>query len=40
VLEMSRMIEVTRAYGALANLMLSTDQLRQTAINKLGDTSA
>jgi flagellar basal-body rod protein FlgF len=40
VLEMSRMIEVTRAYTSLTNLMTSTDQLRRTAINKLGDTSA
>jgi len=40
VLEMSRMIEVTRAYASLANLLTSNDQLRQSAINKLGDTSA
>jgi flagellar basal-body rod protein FlgF len=39
VLEMSRMIDVTRAYTTLANLMTSTDQLKQSAINKLGDTS-
>jgi len=40
VLEMGRMIEVTRAYASLANLLTSGDQLRQSAINKLGDTSA
>ncbi len=40
VLEMGRMIEVTRAYTSLTNLMTSADQLRQTAINKLGDTSS
>jgi flagellar basal-body rod protein FlgF len=40
VLEMSRMIEVTRAYTSLTNLMTRTDQLRQTAINKLSDVSA
>jgi flagellar basal-body rod protein FlgF len=39
VLEMGRMIEVTRAYTSLANLMVRTDDLRRTAINKLGDTS-
>ena len=39
VLEMSRMIEVSRAYTSLVNLMSSTDQLKQSAINKLGDTS-
>jgi flagellar basal-body rod protein FlgF len=40
VVEMGRMIEVTRAYTSLANLMTRTDELRRTAINKLGDTSA
>jgi flagellar basal-body rod protein FlgF len=40
VVEMGRMIEVTRAYTTLANLMTRTDELRRTAINKLGDTSA
>jgi flagellar basal-body rod protein FlgF len=40
VFEMGRMIEVTRAYTSLANLMIRTDELRHTAINKLGDTSA
>jgi flagellar basal-body rod protein FlgF len=40
VLEMTRMLEVTRAYTSLTNLMTSADQLRRTAINKLGDTSA
>jgi len=37
VLEMGRMIEVTRAYTSLANLMTRTDELRRTAINKLAD---
>ena len=40
VLEMSRMIEVTRAYTSLANLMNRTQDLRSTAINKLADISA
>jgi flagellar basal-body rod protein FlgF len=40
VFEMGRMIEVTRAYSSLANLMTRTDDLRNTAINKLADVSA
>ena len=40
VLEMGRMIEVTRAYTSLANLMTRTDELRRTAINKLADASS
>jgi flagellar basal-body rod protein FlgF len=40
VLEMSRMIEVTRAYTTLANLMARTDELRQTAIQQLADVPA
>jgi len=40
VVEMGRMIEVTRAYTSLANLMTRTDELRRTAINKLSDVSA
>ena len=40
VLEMGRMIEVTRAYTSLTNLMTRTDQLRQTAINKLSDVTS
>ena len=40
VLEMGRMIEVTRAYTSLANLMSRTDELRRTAINKLADVPA
>ncbi len=39
VLEMSRMVEVTRAYTSLANLMNRTDELRRNAINKLADVS-
>jgi len=40
VLEMGRMIEVTRAYTSLANLITRTDELRRTAINKLADVPA
>jgi flagellar basal-body rod protein FlgF len=40
VVEMGRMIEVTRAYTSLANLMNRTQDLRSTAINKLADVSA
>jgi hypothetical protein len=31
------MIEVTRAYTTLANLMSRTDELRQSAIERLAD---
>jgi flagellar basal-body rod protein FlgF len=37
VLEIGRMIEVTRAYTTLANLMSRTDELRQSAIERLAD---
>ncbi|HLL28383.1 MAG TPA: flagellar basal-body rod protein FlgF [Xanthobacteraceae bacterium] len=40
VVEMSRMIEVSRAYTTLANLLTRTDDLRNSAINKLADTSS
>jgi flagellar basal-body rod protein FlgF len=40
VIEMSRMIEVTRAYTTLANLMSRTDELRQAAIQQLADVPA
>jgi flagellar basal body rod protein FlgG len=34
------MIEVMRSYSALANMMTKTDDLRQTAIQKLAEVSA
>lgn len=40
IFEMSRMIEVMRSYSALANMMTKTDDLRQTAIQKLAEVSA
>jgi flagellar basal-body rod protein FlgF len=40
VLEIGRMIEVTRAYTTLANLMSRTDELRQAAIQQLADVPA
>lgn len=38
VVEMSRMVEVTRAYTSIAQSMASIDELRGNAINKLGST--
>lgn len=40
VLEIGRMIEVTRAYTTLANLMSRTDELRRSAIERLADVPA
>ncbi len=40
ILEIGRMIEVTRAYSMLANLMSRTDELRGNAINKLAEVPA
>lgn len=40
ILEISRMIEVTRAYTTLANLMSRNDELRQSAIERLADVPA
>lgn len=40
VVEISRMIEVTRAYSSLAKAQLSTNDLRESAIEKLGKLSA
>lgn len=37
VLEMSRMIEITRAYTALSQMMTRTDELRRSAIERLAD---
>jgi flagellar basal-body rod protein FlgF len=37
VTEISRMIEVTRQYQAIANMMSRTDESRRTAIQKLGE---
>lgn len=37
VVEMSRMIEVTRQYQNIANLMSRTDETRRSAIQKLGE---
>lgn len=38
VIEISRMIEVNRAYQSVANLMSRTDETRRTAIQRLGET--
>ncbi len=40
VTEMAEMIRVTRAYSSLADLMNQQDQLRRSAIQRLGDTQA
>ena len=40
VAEMGRMIEVTRAYSSLAQLLSRTDELRRTAIERLADVPA
>jgi flagellar basal-body rod protein FlgF len=37
ILEIGRMIEVTRAYTTLANLMSRNDELRRSAIERLAD---
>ncbi len=37
VLEMSRLIEINRAYQSVANMMSQTDGLRKSAISKLAD---
>ena len=39
VVEMSRMIEITRAYEQVSNFLSSTDQLSSDAINALGQVS-
>ncbi len=39
VLEMSRLIEINRAYQTVANMMTQTDALRKTAIQKLADVT-
>jgi flagellar basal-body rod protein FlgF len=38
VLEISRMIEVNRAYQSMASLVSRTDETRRTAIQRLGET--
>jgi flagellar basal-body rod protein FlgF/flagellar basal-body rod protein FlgG len=38
IIEMSRMLEVMRAYQSLAGMMNKTDDLRKTAIDKLAST--
>ncbi|WP_417582442.1 flagellar basal-body rod protein FlgF [Pelagibacterium sp.] len=40
VSEMSEMIRVTRAYSSLADLINKQDELRRSAIQRLGDTQA
>jgi flagellar basal-body rod protein FlgF len=40
ILEMTRMLEVTRSYASLSNMIRNTDDLRKTAIDKLADTSS
>lgn len=39
ILEMSRMIEVNRAYTSLAGMLQRTDELRRSAIQRLADTN-
>ncbi len=38
ILEMTRMIEIARAYSAIANLVKKDDDMRRAAIQKLGRT--
>ena len=38
VLEISRMIEVNRAYQSVASLMTRSDEIRKSAIQRLGET--
>jgi len=40
VIEMTRMIEVTRSYTHVANMLAQQTELQQTAINKLADVPA
>jgi flagellar basal-body rod protein FlgF len=40
VLEMSRLVEVQRAYSSIAGLMSRTDELRRTAIQRLAEVPA
>ena len=40
IVEMSRMLEVMRAYQSLSSMMTKTDDLRKTAIDKLADTTS
>jgi flagellar basal-body rod protein FlgF len=40
VLEMSRLVEVQRAYASIAGLMSRTDELRRTAIQRLAEVPA
>ena len=40
VIEISRMIEVNRSYGSLAKALKATDDLRESAIDKLGRLNA
>ncbi len=37
VIEMSRMIEITRAYTSISSMIQKTDELRRSAIQKLAD---
>lgn len=39
VSEMARMIEVSRAYSGLANMMQRTDEMRRTALTRLAETN-
>lgn len=40
IVEMSRMIEITRAYTSISNLIQKTDELRRSAIERLADVPA
>lgn len=39
VLEISRLMEITRAYTNIATMLQKTDELRRTAISRLSDTN-
>jgi flagellar basal-body rod protein FlgF len=40
VIEMSRMIEISRAYQSISQMIQRTDDVRRSAIQRLGDTQA
>ena len=40
VVELTRLMDVTRSYTQLANLMSRTDELRHSALQRLADVPA
>jgi flagellar basal-body rod protein FlgF len=40
VLEISRLLEISRAYQNVASLMQKTDELRRSAISRLADVGS